>query len=128
MACKQTGRRADRTSHRWRLLLVVALLSSCLVPLTAHAKVDSDAGFLDAGDLDPALFPLLDAVLSVRDAPKPGPLRSITTDGRSMMLHFASLVLLLPAGQPDDATAPPLVSTLLDRQTSVTLMPTTTVT
>jgi hypothetical protein len=128
MAGKQTRKRADRTPLRGCLLLVVAVLSSCLVPLSAPVKADHDPGFVDVGDLDPALFPLLDALLSVHDAPRSGPLRSITTDERGMLLHFASLVLLLPMGQPDDATAPPLVPALLDRQTAITLMPTTAVT
>lgn len=112
--------------HRWHVLLFVALLASSLAPMTARAA--TDPGFIDAGDLDPALFRLLGAVLSVHDMPKPGPLRDITTDGRGMTLHFASLVLLVPEGQPDDTTAPPLVPALLDRQTAVTLMPTTGVT
>ena len=83
-----------------RSLLAFAMLGACLLSAPIRAQADPAPGFVDAGDLDPALFPLLDALLHVRDAPGPGALRSTTTDGSGVMLHFASLVLLLPAGRP----------------------------
>lgn len=107
----------------WWTLLIVAMLGSLLLSGPARAQASTDPGFVDAGDLDPALFPLLDALLHLRDAPALGPLRSITTDGGGVMLHFAGLVLLLPASRPDAATAPPLVTTLLERRSAVTLLP-----
>jgi hypothetical protein len=99
------------------------MLGTFMLSAPIRAQAEPAPGFVDAGDLDPALFPLLDALLHVRDAPGPGALRSITTDGSDMMLHFASLVLLLPAGQPDAATVPPLVTSLLDRQSATPLLP-----
>ena len=111
-----------------RSLLAFAMLGACVLSAPIRAQADPAPGFVDAGDLDPALFPLLDALLHVRDAPGPGALRSITTDGSGVMLHFASLVVLLPAGRPDDATVLPLVASLLDRQSDVTLVPDSTVT
>lgn len=106
-----------------RILPLVALIMLLIAPPSVHADDVSAPAVADAGDLDPAIFPLLDALLHVQNAPAPGMFRSVTTDGRSIMLHFAGLVVLLPEGQPDHASALPLVATLLDRQAAVALMP-----
>lgn len=117
------GRRRGRVRRVWRAMLLVALCTLPVSSLPVRADSVPVTGTVDAGDLDPAIFPLLDALLHVRDVPAPGPLRSVTTDGRGLLLHFAGLVVLLPEGKPDAASAPPLVATLLDHQTSVTLLP-----
>ncbi|MGI8857595.1 MAG: serine hydrolase [Thermomicrobiales bacterium] len=115
---------SSRTTARGRYLLVVAMLGSLFaLAVPTRAQADPAPGFVDAGDLSPALFPFLDAVLHVRDAPGPGVLRSITTDGSGMTFHFAGFVLFLSAGQPDAATASPLVASLLERQITVPLLP-----
>jgi hypothetical protein len=106
-----------------RILPLVALVVLLIAPSAAHADRAPATAIVDAGDLDPAIFPLLDALLHVQNAPDPGVFRSVTTDGHGIMLHFAGLAVLLPEGQPDNASAPPLVATLLDRQAAVALMP-----
>jgi hypothetical protein len=106
-----------------RSLLAVAMLGALMLSAPIRAQADPAPGFADAGDLDPALFPLLDALLHVRDAPGPGVLRGITTDGSGVMLHFASLVLLLPSGQPNEAAVPPFVTSLIEHQSAATLVP-----
>jgi hypothetical protein len=106
-----------------RSLLALAMLGACVLSAPIRAQAEPAPEFVDAGDLDPALFPLLDALLHVRDAPGPGMLRSITTDESGVTLNFAGLVLLLPSGRTDDATVLPLVRSLLDRQSDAMLVP-----
>ena len=119
---------ASRKTTIGRSLLAVALLGTFMLVAPIRARADPAPGFVDAGDLDPALFPLLDALIHVHDAPSPGLLRSITTDDRGMMLHFASFAILLPIGRADEATVPPLVTSLLDRQSAAMIMPDSNVT
>jgi beta-lactamase class A len=107
----------------WRAMLFAAIALLFIAPLSVHAENAPAIGSADAGDLDPAIFSLLDALFHPRDAPDPGPLRSVTSDGRGIMLHFAGLVVALPEGQPDAASVPPLVAMLLDHRAAVTLMP-----
>ncbi len=118
----RTGTRSGRSSSGWWLVWVAALIALLIAPLSVSADAPRVSEYTDVGDLDPALFPLLDALIQMHDAPSLGPLRSVTSDGRGLLLHFAGLVVLLPEGQPAAATVPPLVTTLLDRQISVTLM------
>ena len=106
-----------------RCLLVVGIVGALALTSSVHMRAEPVPGLVDAGDLDPALFPLLDALLHLHDAPSLGMLRSITTDGSGVMLHFASLVVLLPTGKADDATVPPFVASLLDRQSDAPLLP-----
>ncbi len=106
-----------------RALLLAVVFTLLLAPLPIHAGNVSAPGIADAGDLDPAVLPLLDALLRVRDVPGLGPFRSVTTDGRGILFHFAGLAVLLPEGRPDAASAPPLVALLLDDQAAVTLLP-----
>ncbi len=114
----------SRTTALGRFLLVVAMLGSLFaLAVPTRAQADPAPGFIDAGDLDPALFPFLDAVLHVHDAPGPGALRSVTTDTSGMTLHFAGSVFFLSAGQPDAAAALPLAVSLLERQIAVPLLP-----
>jgi len=112
------GRQPGRA---WQEALLIALMLLPVSSLPVRAENVAPTAVVDAGDLDPAIFPLLDALLHVRDVPSPGPLRSVTTDGRGLLLHFAGLVVLLPEGVPDAASAPPLVASLLDHSVSVTL-------
>jgi len=109
-------------------MLFAASLLPLIAPLSVHAETFPAIGIADAGDLDPAVFPLLDALLHVRDVPGLGPLRSATTDGHGIMLHFAGLAVLLPEGRPDNASVPPLVAALLDRRAVEPLMSGTTIT
>ncbi len=122
MAGNRAGRRKRRSRRDWRAMLLAATFVLLIAPHPARADGAPAAAIADAGDLDPAIFPLLDALLRVRDVPDPGPLGSVTTDGRGIMLHFAGVVVLLPEGRPDAASAPPLVATLLDHRAAVTLM------
>lgn len=123
MAFEKIAQRICRTPLMGRTLLVAAMLVPFLLATPAHARTGPGAGFVDAGDLDPAIFPLLDALLHLHDAPAPGLLRSITTDGHGVTLQFASLVLTIPADRPDDAAVPPLVTLLLERRSAATLQP-----
>ncbi|MHB8646054.1 MAG: serine hydrolase [Thermomicrobiales bacterium] len=110
------------------IVLIAALFVLLRSSLSGHAESVTPNGLADAGDLDPAVFPLLDALLHLREMPDPGPLRSATTDGHGIMLHFAGLAVLLPDGQPDTASVPSLIATLLDRQVAVPLLTGSTIT
>src|SRR6195952_2492337 len=113
----------SRMTFRVRCLRVVAMLGLLALAGPISARAEPTSGFVDAGELDPTLLPLLDALVHVHDAPSMGMLESITTDGSGMMLHFVSLTVLLPQGKADEATVPPLVPSLLDRQSVATLLP-----
>ncbi len=128
MASGRIRKRSGRMQRDWRALLLVAAIVLLIAPPPIHADNVPAPRISDAGDLDPAILPLLDALLRVRDVPDLGPFRSVTTDGRGIMLHFAGLVVLLPEGRPDAASAPSLVAMLLDDQATVTLMPGSTIT
>src|SRR5579883_2794746 len=127
MARENAGQRtAGAARGRWAMLLA-ALVALLLMPCVALADPPVPT-VTDLGDLDPALFPLLDALLHVQGAPAPGPLRSVTTGARGLTLQFDSLAILLPEGDPDAATALPLVASLLARPAAETLLPDTRVT
>ncbi len=118
------ARQQRRCVHcAWRAMLLFALVVLPVSSQPVHAERAPAIGVVDVGDLDPAIFPLLDALLHMRDVPGIGPLRSVTTDGRDLLLHFTGLVVFLPEGRPDAASAPPLVETLLVHTASVTLVP-----
>lgn len=106
----------------WMTVACVAFLALLFAPLAVAAEAAPTLGMNDLGDLDPALFPLLAALLHVKDAPGVGALQSVTGDGTSLTLRFTGLVVMVPAGQPDGATVPPLVSRLLDRRSPMTLI------
>jgi len=128
MAVGRAGRQRGGVRCVWWAALLVAL---CVLPVSSlpvRAQAASVAETVDAGDLDPAIFPLLDALLHLRDVPGPGPLRSVTTDGHGLLLHFAGLVVALPEGNPDAASALPLVAPLLGRGVSMTFLPESAVT
>jgi len=103
------------------LLGIIMLLASCPVGVVA-------TGLPDAPDLDPAFLSLVTALLHAPDVPSPGALRSVSMDGRTVSLRFAGLVVVLPAGQVENATVPLLAQTLLERQSSVTLLQGSTIT
>ena len=128
MARSRIGKRSGHMRRGWRAILLITVVALFFTPLSIHAESAPASVVADAGDLDPAIFPLLDALLRVRGMPDLGPFRSVTTDGHGMMLHFASVAIFLPEGQPDATSTLPLVATLLDHQVSASLMPGSTIT
>lgn len=114
-------------SALWRALLTLALIAVCLVPRHVAADPPTPA-VSEVGDLDPAVFSLIDALMQSRGAPAPGALRSVAPDGHSLVFQFAGLVVMLPDGNAEAAMVLPLGAALLDRRAAIPLVPGTSVT